>query len=342
MLGRLLFPLDRRQQTLLLTLLSFGGASDISGYLALLPEAEAALLKEKADKLSEIPREKRVPLLVHQLKQLMSFRGQKGLEGIDPSWLIAAFKGESPRSVAIVLLHMPSSLARQITSRLPDEIKNQMPSREELLRTVPLEIAKVVRARFDEKFASMPLEQRTLETFSFRDVLLLNAKELLVLVKKLGFDELALAFIAVGKRALAAFLAKLPPETTDEMMTSVKRVAGETQMESKAAQDFLGKVLKNFANHDELFQKAGLFRLARAVAREDRTFIRQLEQKLPRAHGRVLEDYLGRLKSLAPTEDEVLGKLRDQIVEITVDLSNRGKIDARFGAAATMYEARAS
>src|SRR5690606_23034190 len=107
---------------------------------------------------------------------MMSFRTSKRLEGVDPSWLIAEYRGASPRTVAIVLLHMPSSVARQITARLPEAVRNAMPSRAEL-KDVPLEVVKLVRARFDAKFASMPVEHE-LETLRFADIILLTAREL--------------------------------------------------------------------------------------------------------------------------------------------------------------------
>ena len=53
-LARLLHPLTRRQQTLLLTMLSFGGSSSIE-LAGLLPDAEADALRDKAQKLEEIP-----------------------------------------------------------------------------------------------------------------------------------------------------------------------------------------------------------------------------------------------------------------------------------------------
>ena len=93
-LGRVLHPLDRRQQTLLLTALTFGGSSAAELW-QLLPDDEAALLEEKAQRLEEIPREKRVAIMVRELKGLMGFRAVKGLDGVEPSWLAAGFKGES-------------------------------------------------------------------------------------------------------------------------------------------------------------------------------------------------------------------------------------------------------
>jgi flagellar motor switch protein FliG len=336
MLARLLHPLDRRQQTLLLTLSSFGG-SGARDLLAHLPDEEARALADKAARLDEIPKEKRVPLMVRELKQLMSFRAMKGLEGVEPSWLSAGFKGESPRVIAIVLLHMPSSIARQVVARLPEAVRRALPSREEL-KGVPMEVVKLVRARFDAKFATMPLEGGLTE-LRFQDVILLNARELVTLVRHVGADEIACAFLAVGKRALAEFLSKLRPEDAEELVAAVKRTPARDQMEKKAAQGFLAKVLGAFHDTDELFQKAGLYRLARAITVEDALYVRQLAQRFPRAHGRLLNEYLARAQEL-PFEDGAIRQLRDQLLDAVVELSSRGKISARFGASAARHEMR--
>ena len=184
MLGRVLHPLDQRQQALLLTTLSFGGAG-ATELFTLLPDEDQQALGEKVGALEEIPRDKRVPLMLRQLRQLMSFRDRKGLEGVEPSWLIAGFRGESPRVVAIVLMHMPSSVSRQLISRLPKAVQKAMPSRSELTG-IPLDVVKLVRARFDAKFAAMPMERRSLDAFHFRDLVVLTARELVSLIRKLG------------------------------------------------------------------------------------------------------------------------------------------------------------
>lgn len=339
MLARMLHPLDRRQQTLLLTCLSLGG-SQAEELFAHLPDDDAALLREKAEKLQEIPKEKRLPLIAHQLKQMMLFRTAKGLEGVEPSWLLAGFRGESARTVAIVLMHMPASVSRQITVRLPESIRNAMPSRTEL-RDIPLDVIKLVRNRFDAKFASMPVEHE-LDALHFRDLILLTARELILLSRRLGTDELAAAFISVGKRALAELLGRLPTEDADELITAVKRAAPEDAMEQKGAQAFLAKVLGNFHNTDELFQKAGLYRLGRAIREEDPLFVRQLSQRFPRAHGRLLHEYLGRARDREDTGALQVPRLRDSILDVVVDLSRRGKIDARYGQCPVRYEGRAS
>ena len=348
MLGRVLHPLDRRQQTLLLTSLSFAG-SQASDLWQFLPDDDAAALAEKAAKLEEIPRETRVTLMVRELKGLMSFRAMKGLDGVEPSWLAAGFKGESPRVIAAVLAYMPSSLSRQIVSRLPEHVQRTVPPRD-ALKDVPMEVIKLVRARYEQKFVVMPLE-RELSDLAFGDVVLLTARELITLVRNIGADELACAFLAVGKRALAEYLSKLPTADGEELLAAVRRTDVKDSMEGKAAQAFLGKILASgpsgsgtnaggsFANTDELFQKAGLYRLARALIVEDPIAIRQLVQRFPRAHGRLLQEYLDRVRERSFDEGSVR-RLRDHILAALLNLSQRGKIDARYGAVKARFETR--
>lgn len=359
-LGRVLHPLDRRQQSLLLTAMSFGG-SEARELWKFLPDDDGRAIAAKAATLEDIPREKRVPLMVRELRGLMSFRAVKGLDGVEPSWLAAAFKGESPRVIAAVLMYLPSSLSRQIIARLPDGVQKALPARE-ALKDVPMEVIKLVRSRFDQKFVQMPLE-RDLSDLGFEDVVLLSAKELITLVRSIGADEIACAFLAVGKRALAEFLTKLAPQDGEELLAAVRRSDVKDGMELKAAQAFLGKVLTAapsrpgtgtspgirgvggntsgmaFANTDELFQKGGLYRLARALSVEDETAVRQLVQRFPRAHGRLLLEYIERVRE-RDNDDAAVRRLRDQIIAAVANLSQRGKIDGRYGAVATRYEAR--
>ncbi len=357
MLGRLLHPLDRRQQTLLLTTMAFAG-SQAQDLWALLPDELADALQEKARRLDEVPREKRVPVIVRELKGLMAFRGMKGLDGVEPSWLAAGFKGESPRVIAVALMYLPSSLSKQIVQRLPEHVQRALPPRDEL-RDVPLEVVKLVRARFEKKFISMPPERELVE-LAFADVVLLNARELITLVRNVGADEIACAFLAVGKRALAEFLTKLSPADSEELIAAVRRADLKDGMELKSAQAFLGKVLTAgsspvrgapmprmsgnssgiaFANTDELFQKAGLYRLTRALSVEEPLAVQQLVQRFPRAHGRLLLEYLERVRERGVDEAQVR-RLRDQILDVLVNLSRRGKIDPRYGGVPSRFETR--
>src|SRR5512137_1990091 len=86
----------RRDAMLLLTSIFFAG-SQAGELFEFLPDETTTRLNEHAEKLLALPREKRLALLVREMRRLMSIRTTFRLEGVDPSWLIAGFRGEKPR-----------------------------------------------------------------------------------------------------------------------------------------------------------------------------------------------------------------------------------------------------
>lgn len=339
MLAPLLHPLDREQSSMLLAVLTFGGADAVQ-LLDLLPDEHAEPLKAKIEKLMEIPKEKRVPLMLRELKQYMQYRHTRGIDGVDPSWLASGFKGESPRVIAAALMHMPASVSRQVIERLPKELRESLPSRAELQK-VPLSVLKLVRARFDEKFASMPVLENDLRALSFREIMVLEGRELVALTRALGIEELAVAFSSVGKRALAELLARLPKPNAEELIAAVRRVDPQDMEDIKTAQVFLSRILTGFTHTEELFQKSGLYRLARACLYEDHELVRRVCQRFPRAHGKLLLDYLLRVRELRDTltEERTL-RIQDTVLDQVKELAGRGKIASRYLAADYRFRTR--
>jgi len=319
--------LGRRDAMLLLSSIFFSGRDALELY-QLLPDETRERMDPYADRLLDMPKKQRLALLVREMRRMMSIRATHRLEGVDPSWLTAGFRGEKPRVIAIVLMHLPSSIARQIVERLPPPIRKALPPRQEL-RGIPMDIVRLVRTRFDAKFALMEVP-RLLETFTFKEVVALEARELIQLTRTLGVEELACAFVSVGKRALAELLRRMPRENAEELIVAVKKVTRRDAMELKQAQQFLARVLVNFQNTDELFQKAGLYQLAKAIMVEDRDFVRQVCQRFPRAHGRLLEEYMAKAKELGDWDTERARGLQDRILDHIKDLSKRGKISTRY------------
>jgi flagellar motor switch protein FliG len=319
--------LGRRDAMLLMSAMFFSG-HEAKELFELLPDSVAEQLNGFADQLLEVPKKQRLSLLVREIRRMMSVRTQHRLEGVDPSWLLAGFRGEKPRVIGMVLMHMPSSITHQIVDRLPPAVRQALPPRSEL-RGVPMEVVRLVREQFDAKFALMEVP-RDLKSFGFKEIVALEARELIQLTRSLGVEELACAFVSVGKRALAELLRRMPRENAEELIVAVKKVTKRDAMELKAAQKFLARVLVNFQNTDELFQKAGLYQLANAMMHEDRDFVRQVSQRFPRAHGRLLEEYLAKAKEFGAWEPERVHRLQDRILDQIKDLSGRGKISTRY------------
>lgn len=106
--------LSKRQTMLLLTSVTFGGQEAPGGFEHL-PDEDAELLKHRAGELLQIPREKRIPLLVQEIKRLVTARrGQ--LWAADPGRLAALLKQERAGLVEVVLRALPASLADSVRS----------------------------------------------------------------------------------------------------------------------------------------------------------------------------------------------------------------------------------
>lgn len=327
-LGRLLHPLPKKDQALLLTLLTYGG-NEWESLLKFLPEQQSGALIQKSEKLSELPLEKRVPLFIRELRQLVKFRPLVGLEAVDPTWLVAGFQGESPRTIAVTLMHMPSSVSNQIVSRLPREVQEAMPSRRELSQ-LPMEILKRVRRQFHDKFATMPVGEEKKE-FGFVDVLSLQGPELVTLVRHIGVFELAAQISSTGRRALAQFLKQQPTHLTEELMAVLKNLKSEDLTDRENAEGFIKRIFAQRSNTEELCQKAGLYRLARALEGKSRMFSQQLAQRFPRAHGRLLMEFIQHLSDGGAAESELHHRrVRNQVVDTVLELARRGKLNAAW------------
>lgn len=327
MFAEIYAALSRRDAMLLMATMFFS-ADEADDLFHHLPDDTAEKMHAFSKTILQVPKKKRLALLVREIRRLMSARSTHRLEGVDPSWLVSGFRGEKPRVIAMVLMHMPSSITRQVIERLPAPVREALPPRSEL-RSVSMDIVRLVRSRFDARFAMMEIP-RELKKFEFHKIIALEARELIVLARALGVEELARAFVSVGKRALAELLRRMPRENAEELIVAVKKVSRVNAMELKAAQHFLARVLINFQNTDELFQKAGLYQLGSALVIEDRDFVRQLCQRFPRAHGRLLEDYLAKIKESDAIDARLAQRLQNNILENIQGLSSRGKINTRY------------
>src|SRR6185503_1199923 len=117
-------PLDTRETMLLLTTLIAG--SEETAVFRHLPDAQRQRVQQKADALLALPSEKRVPFMVHEMKQTLGFSGLRGVEKVDPSWILHGLRGESARVVACVLITLPPPTVRAVLKRLPPGIRKKL------------------------------------------------------------------------------------------------------------------------------------------------------------------------------------------------------------------------
>lgn len=340
--GNLFYPLPPRLSMLLTAIFTQGGADDLY-LLELLPDDDAFMLQEKAEQVLQLDGERRAAVVVREMRRQIQFAGLVGLEAIDPSWLLAGIRGEQPHTIGIILAQLSANARSRILQQLPMAVRAQIPPREELKNVRP-EIMRIVRQKFESRFVTMPAPPGTPTNFYFKDIALLDARELVQLIRALGIEQLAAAFLTIGKRKLAELCHVLGRHAAEELIGAVKETDNRDAMVIDEANDFLSRILLGLdlaaaqaatgpAKEEfqrELFQKAGLFRLAMAVRAERPTFVQQLGQRIPRSHGRLLRNYVYRITENQELDERKLRRLQDLVLFRVEKLAARGKVNPRL------------
>lgn len=335
----LFYPLSPRLTMLLAMIFTHEGQDDLP-ILEHLNEDDAFLLQEKAEQLMQLESDQRVAVIVREMRRQIQFAGLIGLEAIDPSWLLAGVRGEQPHTIGIILAQLSAGARARILSHLPDPVRARIPAKEDLSST-RLEIMRIVRQKFESRYVAMPAPPREPTNFYFKDITLLDARELISLIRALGVEQLAAAFLTVGRRKLAELCVRLGRLAADELLAAVKETEPRDAMDIAEANDFLSRMVLGLKAGDtasksqdefqkELFQKAGLFRLAAAVRSERPAFIQQIAQRIPRSHGKLLSQYVHRINDADPIDWTKLRRLQDLVLFRVEKLATRGKVNPRY------------
>ena len=301
------------------------GGADQLGIFERLPAEMAGRVQEKARALLAIPGDKRIPLMVRELKNVLATNGQRGIERIDPTWIVNALRGESPRVVAIVLMDMPGPVVRPILKRLPVELRRALPPKDEL-RSVADPIAQGLRHVFAARFHPMPQPLPSDAPGVVADIIHLERVEVFHLIRDLGLLELGQAFASVGKMALLELCRRLPREKADELISAVRLASTSDVPDKRSAQRFLARVVDNFEDTEEFFQKAGVWRLAKGVRLQSESFHHAFAQRIPRKAGLLLLSYLKKTDEMEDLTQEALMRLQDGVLVRIVLMAQRGFI----------------
>ncbi len=296
---------------LLLTSITFGGQEGIEA-LGHLPEDEAEMLLHRAQEILQIPREKRIPLLVQEIKRLVKDRrGQ--LWSAEPERLAALLRRERGALVEVVLRALPAPLAEAVRNALPS-----MP-RVKLTREVRPQVLDIVRWRLEDLLAQ---QSSSLTPFRFTDVLLLQTRELLTACDRLGARVLgpALAGLPEGERDPS--IAALPPHLKQLASRAVTANAPRKlpEEESRSQIEQYGG-LQNLAL---TLRSAGTHRLARASVAQSPEFAARLLEKHRGEFGQLLAKWI-REERAKPTARGDGG--RTDIVTDLERLASRGLIE---------------
>ena len=302
--------LSKRQTMLLLTAVTFGGAECVEA-LDFLPDEEAELLKHRAGSLLQIPRDKRIPFLVQEIKRLVTAR-RRQLATVDPARLAAVLGKERNAMVEVVLRALPSQLA--------DSVRKDVPGQPvKLQREVRPDVLSIIRWKLEE--AIRGAAPKGAGAFKFTDLLMLQSRELLTIADRMGARALATAIAGLPDAERDAFLAPLPPD-----QRSLAQRASDAGKARKLTEEDSRTVLEM---HNALkepsvgMRSAGAQRLARAALAQSPEFCARLIERNPGDFGKLLIRWTREERNKAVRGDG--GRM--DIVEQMERLAQRGVID---------------
>jgi len=296
---------------LLLTSITFGGQEGIEA-LGHLPEDEAELLLHRAQEILQIPREKRIPLLVQEIKRLVKDRrGQ--LWSAEPERLAALLRRERGALVEVVLRALPAPLAEAVRNALPSA------PRVKLTREVRPQVLDIVRWRLEELLAR---QSSSLTPFRFTDVLLLQTRELLTACDRLGARVLGPALAGLPEEEREPSIAALPPHLKQLASRAVTANAPRKLPEEEARSQI--EQYGGLQNLAATLRSAGTHRLARASVAQSPEFAARLLEKHRGEFGQLLAKWI-REERAKPTARGDGG--RTDIVTDLERLASRGLIE---------------
>jgi hypothetical protein len=271
--------LNKRQSMLLLTAITFGGQEGVAALDCLAAE-EGELLQHRAQEIMQIPREKRIPLLVQEIKRLVKDRrGQ--LWSAEPEKLAAMLQKERAALVEVVLRALPSVLTEAVRAHVP-----QKPVK--LTREVRPQVLDIIRWKLEQRLARSA--GGGLVSFKFTDVLMLQTRELLTVCDRLGARVLGPALAGIPDAQREGMIAPLPPDQKQLAVKAVSANAPRKLPEEEAkAQLEVHDGLKNLSG---AIRGAGVQRLARACLSQSAEFAARMLEKHRGEFGSLLARWI--------------------------------------------------
>ncbi|MFY1831079.1 hypothetical protein ACN47A_34525 [Myxococcus fulvus] len=304
--------LNKRQSMLLLTAVTFGGQESL-GAMEHLPTEEGELLRHRAQEILQIPRDKRIPALVQEIKRLVKDRrGQ--LWTAEPERLAALLQRERGALVEIVLRALPAALAEAVRGHLP-------PPRVKLTREVRPQVLDIVRWKLEEALARETGASQS-AGFKFSDVLLLTQRELFTVCDRLGARVLGPALAGLPDAEREALFEPLPPDLRLLASKSVAANAPRKLPEEDArAQLEQHDALRNPAGS---IRSAGVQRLVRACVAQSAEFAARMVEKYRGEFGGLIAKWLREERNRQPARGD--GGRTDIVMDLE-RLASRGLIE---------------
>ncbi|MCA3013029.1 MAG: hypothetical protein INH41_11610 [Myxococcaceae bacterium] len=303
--------LSKRQTMLLLTSVAFGGSDAIAAY-AHLSADEEELLKHRAQGLLQIPREKRIPLVIQEIKRIVTAR-RRQLGNADPKRLAALLSKERAALVEVVLRALPSELAEACRAELGPRPTVK------LTREVRPDILSIVRWKLEE---GLKKGAPQVGTFRFTDLLTMSPREVISICDRMGARVLATAVAGLSDADRESFLGRLPPD--QRTLAARAAEAGRARRLSEADAKTVLELHGALEDPSGGLRSAGAQRVVRASVAQSPDFAQRLgERHAGHELGKVFRRWLKEEKGKPVKGDG--GRL--DIVEQMERLAQKGVVD---------------
>lgn len=303
--------LSKRQTMLLLTAVTFGGNESVDAFEHL-PDEEREILKHRARGLLEIPRDKRIPVLVSEIKRLITAR-RRQLGSADPVRLAKVLSGERAALVEVVLRALPSTIADAVRKDLPP---GRAPVK--LKREVRQDVLSIVRWKLEDALKTATPQ---IGLFKFSDLLVLQQRDLLTICDRMGARALATAIAGMPEEEQQKLFTALPPD-----QKSLAQRASEAGKSRKLTEGDSRTVLEMYGameNPSAGLRSAGAQRLARACLAQSTDFAIKIIDRHAGELGKLLSKWVKEERNRPLRGDGG----RADIVEQMERLAQRGVID---------------
>ena len=302
--------LSKRQTMLLLTSLAFGGSEAVGAYEHL-DQNEEELLKHRAAGIIQIPREKRIPLLVQEIKRLVTQR-RRQFAAAEPKRLAALLKKERSSVVEVVL----NALAADLAAAVRAEMGNPAPIK--LLRDVKPEVLQIVRWKLEDAMRSNAPQ---VGSFRFTDLAMMQQRDILAVADRMGARVLATAVAGLPDADRQTFFGKLPPDQRALSQRAAEAGAARrlTEKDAKLVLEMHGAI----ENPSVGMRSAGVQRIIRACYAQSPDFAQRFAERHQGDLGKLLNRWLKEEKGKPVKGDG--GRL--DIVEQLERLAQKGIVD---------------
>jgi len=267
--------LSKQQAMLLLTLLTLEGEKDLP-LLRFLPKDEAKKLEPIARQLCETPRKQLLPQLVQEIKRLIADSHRSKLEQHDPAWLAELLQHESPQIIAVILQGLPRNSVQRIYQALPRQLAQRIPQQ---LNPAAPEIAKQIKIRVEQRFPEPP--EHDPASLNLSALAHLSSEELILLIREIGFRELAIAFSNVGRGPLMELCRRLRNEDAEHLLKVVQNLPTLNAKHIKSAQRTIRAISNEHQSQSDMIEGAGMYKFANALHTSHRELLHTLAYRLP-------------------------------------------------------------